>query len=112
VSLKKAKFFKFGVKKDNLATLFNSRFASKRPQVRTWGAVEFALQSQHETSSDFGIQLPVSDITDFEVKTRKRPRSLSLLTMNGRDMDEYWETKVLQRNGLSPKRIKLEQYED
>jgi len=32
--------------------------------------------------------------------------------MNNCDLDDYWETKVLQKNGLSPKRIKLEQYED
>jgi len=32
--------------------------------------------------------------------------------MNSCDLDEYWNTKVPQRNGLSPKRIKLEPYED
>jgi len=32
--------------------------------------------------------------------------------MNSSDWDEHWETKVSQRNGLSPKRLKLEQYED
>jgi len=35
---------------------------------------------------------------------------MSLLSMNSRDLEEYWETKVLQRNGLSPKRVELEQY--
>jgi len=32
--------------------------------------------------------------------------------MNGSDWEEYWEANVLQRFGLSPKRIELEQYED
>jgi len=73
--------------------------------------VEFALQSQHETSSDSGIHL-TSDINDLQNKSRKRPRSLSLPTMNHCDLDEDWETIVLQKNALYPKRIKLEQCED
>jgi len=63
--------------------------------------VEFALHPQHETSSESGIQL-ISDITDVENKSRKRPRRLSLLSMNSRDMDEYWDTKVLQRMDFHP----------
>jgi len=73
--------------------------------------VEFALDPQRETSSDSEMQL-ISDVMDLENKSRKRPRSLSLLSMNSRDMDEYWGTKTLQRNGLSSKRIKLDQCED
>ena len=34
--------------------------------------VEFALQPQHETSSDSGLQL-ISDINDLENKSRENP---------------------------------------
>ena len=66
-------------------------------------SVECALQSQHKTFSDSRIQLR-SDVNNWENKSR-RPRSLALLTTNNCDLDEYGETKVLQRNGLSCKRI-------
>jgi len=49
---------------------------------------------------------------DLENTSRKRPRSLSLLSMYSQDMEEYWETKTLQRNEFSSKRIKLDQCED
>ena len=73
--------------------------------------VEFALQSQHETSSASGMQW-ISDFNDFKDKSRKRPRSLSLVSLSSSDWEDYGETKVLQRKGLSPKRKKLEQHED
>jgi len=73
--------------------------------------VEFALHSQHETSSDSGIQF-ISDIADLENQPRKRLRYLSLVSRNSRNMDENWETNILQRNGLSSKRLKLDQCEN
>jgi len=74
---------------------------------------EFASQPQHETSSDSGIHL-ISDINDLKNKSRKRPRSLSLISINSSDWNEYWETKTsqLMNNGLSNKRITIEQIED
>jgi len=42
--------------------------------------VEFALPSLHETSSDSGIKL-ISGVIDLENKSRKRPRSLSILSV-------------------------------
>jgi len=47
-------------------------------------SVEFALQSQHETISDYGLQL-INDVKDYENKSRKRLRSLSLLSINSSD---------------------------
>jgi len=46
--------------------------------------VEFALQPQHETSLDSGIQL-IKDFNYFKSKSRKRPRSLSLVLLNSND---------------------------
>jgi len=65
--------------------------------------VEFALQPRHETSLDSGIQL-IKDFNYFKSKSRKRPRHLSfdsLVSLNSNDWEEYWETKVIPRNGFS-----------
>jgi len=70
--------------------------------------VEFALHPQHETSLDAGIQL-IEDFNYFKNKTRNRPRSLSMVSLNSNDWEKYWNTKVIPRNGLNSKRIKLEQ---
>jgi len=76
-------------------------------------SVEFALQPQHETSSHSGIHL-ISDINDFESRSKKRPRNLSLLFVHSSDWNENWETKTsqLMDNGLPNKRIKIELFED
>ena len=76
------------------------------------GYVEFALQPQHETSSDSGIQL-ISDAPESNL-SRKRPRNLSLLSVHSSDWNVCWETKTLQimNNGIPDKRIKSKQYED
>jgi len=71
------------------------------------GIAEFALQAQHETSSDSGIPL-ISDTPKSNI-SRKRPRSLSLVTLNSNDWEEYWETTVIPKNGFSTKSMKLEQ---
>jgi len=65
-----------------------------------WPDVEFALQSQHETFSD-SVTQSRSDVNGWENKSRRRIRSLLVLSTNNYDLDEYWETKVLQENGLS-----------
>jgi len=75
--------------------------------------VEFALQFQHETSSDSGIQL-IRDVNDLKNKSRKRPRSLSIPSVHSDDWNDYWENKTVQtmKEGLPNKRIKIEQYDD
>jgi len=70
--------------------------------------VEFALHPQHETSSDSEIQAK----EDFKSESRKRPRSLSMVSLNSNDWEEYWNTKVIPQNGLNSKRMKLEQSKD
>ena len=70
--------------------------------------VEFALHPQHETSLDSGIQL-IEDVKYFNSKSRKRPRSLSMVSLNSNDWGKYWNTKVIPRNGLNSKIMKLEQ---
>jgi len=75
------------------------------------GGVDFALHAQHEMSYDSGIQL-IKDFNYFESKSRKRPRSLSMVSLNSNDWEEYWNAKVIPRNGLTSKRIKLEQCND
>jgi len=37
---------------------------------------------------------------------------LSLVSLNSNDCKEYWHTKVISRNGLNSKRMKLEQCND
>ena len=73
--------------------------------------VEFAFHPQHEMSLDSGIQL-IEDFNYFKSKSRKRPRSLSLVSLNSSNWEEYWNTKVISTNGLNSKRMKLEQSED
>jgi len=72
--------------------------------------VESSLQAQHETSSESRIQL-ISDTSESNI-SRKRPNSLSLVSLNGNDWEEYWETAVIPINGFSTKRMKLEQCKD
>jgi len=73
--------------------------------------IEFALHPQHETSYDSGIQL-IKDFNYIKSKSRKRPRGLLLVSLNSNDWEEYWETKVIPRNGINSKRLKLEQVND
>jgi len=75
------------------------------------GCVEFALHPQHEASYDSGIRL-IRDCNYFKSKSRKRPRCLSMVSLNSNDWEEYWNTKVIPRNGLTSKRMKLEQCND
>jgi len=42
---------------------------------------EFALHPQHETSLDSGIQL-IENFNYFKSKSRKRPWSLSMVSLN------------------------------
>jgi len=73
--------------------------------------VEFALQPQHETSLDSGMQL-IEDFNYFKSKSRKRPKNLSMVSSNSNNWEKYWNTKVIPRNGLTSKRMKLEQCND
>jgi len=73
--------------------------------------VELALHPQHEASLDSGIKL--SEVFNyFKNKSRNRPRSLSMVSLNSSDWEEYWNTKVLPRNALNSKRMKLEKSND
>jgi len=74
-------------------------------------SVEFALHPQHETSLDSGIQI-IKDFNYFKNKSRKRPRSLSMVSLNSNDWEGYWNTKVIPQNELKSKRMKLEQNDD
>jgi len=38
--------------------------------------------------------------------------SLSMVSLNSNDWEEYWNTKVIPSNGLNSKRMKLEQHND
>ena len=71
------------------------------------GYIEFALRPQHETSQDSGIQI-IKDLNYFKNKSRKRPRGLSMVSLNSSDWDEYWNNNASQ-DDLRTKRIKLEQ---
>ena len=73
--------------------------------------VEFTLHPQHETSLNSGIQI-IKDFNYFKSKSRKRPRSLSMVSLNGIDWEEYWNTRVIPQNDLKSKRMKLEQNDD
>jgi len=73
--------------------------------------VEFALHPQHETSCDSEIQIK-EDFNYFKNKSRKRPRSLSMFSLNSNDWEEYWNTKVTRQDGLNSERTKLEQSDD
>jgi len=72
--------------------------------------VEFALHPQHETYLGSRIQL----IEDFNFKngSRKRPRSLSMISLNSNDWEEYWNTKATLNNRFNSKKKKLEQCKD
>jgi len=73
--------------------------------------VEFALHPQHETSLDSGIQI-IKDFNYFKSKSRKRPRSLSMVSLNSNDWEEYWNTKVIPQNEFKSKSMKLERNDD
>ena len=51
--------------------------------------VEFALQSQHEPFSDFGIQ-PRKDFNDWENESRRRLQGFVSLIVDSCDVDEHW----------------------
>jgi len=70
--------------------------------------VEFALHPQHEISLDSGIQI-IKDFNYFKSKSRKRPRNLSMVSLNSSDWEEYWNTKVIPQDDLKTKRMKIEQ---
>ena len=70
---------------------FNIRCWDKRVSDTGVGlvvAVEFALHPQHETSLDSRIQI-IKDLNYFKNKSRKRPRSLSMVSLNSNDWEEY-----------------------
>jgi len=54
----------------------------------------------------------IKDFNYFKSRSRKQPRSLSMVSLNSNDWEEYWNTKVIPQNGLNSKRMKLEQSED
>ena len=80
-------------------------------EARQVGCVEFALHPQHEMSLDSGIQL-IKDFNYFKSKSKKRPRSLSMVSLNSSDWEEYWNTKVIPQDDLKTKRMKVEQTND
>jgi len=57
----------------------------------------------------FWLRNAINSDTPESNISRKRPRSLSLVSLNSYDGEEYWETTVIPRNGFSTKRMKLEQ---
>jgi len=59
-------------------------------------------------SLDSGIQI-INDFKYFKSKSRKRPISLSMVSHNGSDWEEYWNTKITPQDDLKTKRMKLEQ---
>jgi len=69
------------------------------------------LHPQHEMSLDSGIQI-IKDFNYFKSKSRKRPRSLSMVSLNSSDWEEYWNMKVIPQDDLKNKRMKLEQTND
>jgi len=85
----------------NIHTLLLDHFLHHTPKL---GTDEFALHPQHETSCDFEIQTK----KDFKSKFRKRPRSLSMISLNSSDWEQHWNTNIMTENGLKTKRIKLE----
>jgi len=73
--------------------------------------VEFALHPQHETSYHSGIPL-IKDFNYFKSRSRKRPRNMSIVSLNNNDWEEYWNSKVIPNNGFNSKKRKLEQSKD
>jgi len=51
------------------------------------------------------VRVASSTWNAFETKSRKQPEDLSRSSTNSRSMEGYWETNILQRNGLSAKRL-------
>jgi len=74
-----------------------------------FGGEEFVLDPQHETSLRSRIQL-IEESNYFQ--SSKRPRSLSMVSLNSNDWEEYGNTKTMPSNGLNSKRMKLEQSKD
>ena len=62
-------------------------------------------------SLDSGIQI-IKDFNYFKNKSRQQPRSLSMVSLNGSDWEEYSNTKVIPQDDLKTKRMKLEQTND
>jgi len=52
------------------------------------GVIEFALQSQHETFPDFGLQ-PRNDFNDWEQESRRRTWSLVPLIVDKCELEEH-----------------------
>jgi len=73
--------------------------------------VEFALHPQHEASFDSGISL-IKDFNYFKSRSRKRPRNMSMVSLNNNDWEEYWNIKTIPSHGLNSKRMRLEQCKD
>ena len=59
----------------------------------------------------FWIQI-LKDFNYFKSKSRKRLGSLSMVSLNSNDSEEYWNSKVIPQNDLKSKRMKLEQNND
>jgi len=78
--------------------------------LQLWrGSVGFAMHPQHQHSLDSGVNVICEDAKEAP---RKRPRSLSLLSLNSSDWNSFWETKTspLMNIEQTIKRIKLEQF--
>jgi len=73
--------------------------------------VEFALHPQHETSLDSGINI-IEDFNQFKSRSRIRPRSRSMVSLNSNGWGEYWSTKIIPNNERNSNRRKLEQSKD
>ena len=69
------------------------------PKLNLKPNVEFALHHQHETSRGSEKQTK-EDFNYFKNKSRKRPRSLSMFSLNSNDWKGYWNTKVTPQDGL------------
>jgi len=69
------------------------------------------LRAQHETSLDSGINI-IEDFNYFKSKARKRSRSMSMVSLNDQDWEEYWNTKAMSNNGFHSKKMKLELSKD
>jgi len=68
------------------------------------------MRPQHNRSVDSGIDL-LYDSKDKKDSLKKRPRSLSLVSLNSSDWSDYWERKTsqLRTTELPNKKTKTEQ---
>jgi len=79
-----------------------------------WCATTVVLSSRCNLNmKDFQTPEYSQEVTSMMgISQEEDTKSLVLLIMENCDLDEHWETKILQRNGLLPKCMELEQQED